>query len=148
MSGSLYGKHEKRIDAKGRLNIPKIFRDELFLPEGGDAFLVSLDGILMVFTGPTFDLIDAQIRNKSPLNRRAREFQRIWGSIISPLSWDLQGRIKLSEMQKKYAGIDRDVVLIGAWNRLEIWSREKFESDFKPDDEKFSVMADELNFLD
>ncbi len=148
MAGSLYGKYEKRIDAKGRLSIPKIFRDELSIPAGGELFLVSMDGLLMVFTSTTFDSIDRQIRDKSPLNRKAREFQRIWGSIVSPLTWDLEGRIKLTDLQKKYAQIDRDVVLIGAWNRLEIWSREKFSSEFRPDDEKFSEMADDLNFLD
>ncbi|MBN1878960.1 hypothetical protein JW823_02525 [bacterium] len=148
MSGSLYGKYEKSIDAKGRLNIPKVFRDELFKQEGGDIFLVTMDKVLMVFTESTFDTIDRQIRDKSPLSRKAREFQRIWGSIVTPLTWDLEGRIKLTEWQKRYAGIDRDVVLIGAWNRLEIWSREKFELEFRADDQKFSDMADELNFLD
>lgn len=148
MTASLYGTFEKRIDAKGRLSIPKAFRDVLFQSSDWEVFLVSLDGLLMVFTPDAFDRIDRQIRDKSPLNRKAREFQRIWGSIVSPLTWDHEGRIKLTDLQKRYAGIDRDVVLIGAWNRLEIWSREKYESGFRADDQKFAEMSDDLNFLD
>lgn len=148
MSGSLYGEHQKHVDAKGRLSIPKGFRDALGAPDKPFLFLVMLDGILSVFTPSAFNAIDQQIQSNSPLNRKARELQRLWGSMVAPIAWDSAGRITLTDVQKNYAGIKRDVVIIGARNRLEIWSREKHERDFRQDDQRFSDIADELNGLD
>ncbi len=144
MSGSLFGTHQKQVDAKGRLSIPKSFRDALETNKQPFAFLVMLDGILSIFTESAFNFIDQQIQNQSPLNRKARELQRLWGSMVTPISWDSTGRITLTELQKYYAGIDREVVLIGARNRLEIWSRKKHEHDFRQNDQRFSEIADEL----
>ena len=148
MCQSLYGNHEKRIDAKGRLNIPKRLRDRVFSVENGEVFIVTLDGILQIFSPEAFAEIDRQIQSKSPLNKKAREFQRLWGAMVSPIVCDSEGRIKLTDNQKRYASIDRDVTIIGAWNRLEIWSREKYLQEFVANEEKFSEMADELNFLE
>lgn len=148
MTETMYGKYEKRIDAKGRLSIPKKLRDQVFPVSESEVFLVTMDGILQVFTPGAFQSIDRQIQSKSPLNRKAREFQRLWGAMVSPVACDAEGRIKLSDHHKRYAAIDRDVVIIGAWNRLEIWSKAKFEAEFDASEEKLAEMADELNFLD
>lgn len=148
MCQSLYGNHEKRIDAKGRLSIPKRLREQVFSVEKDQVFIVTLDGILQIFSPEAFAQINRQIQSKSPLNRKAREFQRLWGAMVSPIACDSEGRIKLSEHHKRYASIDRDVTIIGAWNRLEIWSREKYQADFITNEETFSEMADELNFLE
>jgi len=148
MSESLYGKYEKRIDAKGRLSIPKRVRDLVFPVKSSEVFIVTLDRILQIFTPRAFEAIDGQIQSKSPLNRKAREFQRLWGALVSPVTCDSEGRIKLTEDQKRYASIESEVTIIGAWNRLEIWSSEKYRTEFDASDEKFVEMADELNFLD
>ncbi|HPQ40290.1 MAG TPA: division/cell wall cluster transcriptional repressor MraZ [bacterium] len=148
MTETLYGKHEKRIDAKGRLSIPKKLRNQVFSESETEVFLVTMDGILQIFTPDAFQSIDRQIQSKSPLNRKAREFQRLWGALVSPVSCDAEGRIKLSDAHRQYASIDRDVVIIGAWNRLEIWSKKTFEAKFDASEEKLAAMADELNFLD
>ena len=148
MCNSLYGKHEKRIDAKGRLSIPKKLREVVFKGNTSQVFVVTLDKILQIFTPEAFAQIDQQIQSKSPLNRKAREFQRLWGAMVSPVTCDAEGRVKITDYHKRYAGISCDVVIIGAWNRLEIWSREKYDAEFDASEEKFADMADELNFLD
>lgn len=63
--------------------------------------------------------------------------------MVTPVAWDSTGRITLTDLQKDYAGIDHDVVLIGARNRLEIWSRKKYEQDFRQEDQRFSEIADD-----
>ena len=148
MCNSLYGKFDKRIDAKGRLSIPKKLREIVFKGNASQVFVVTLDKILQIFTPEAFAQIDRQIQSKSPLNRKAREFQRLWGAMVSPVTCDAEGRVKLTDYHKRYAGIDSDVVIIGAWNRLEIWSRDKYDAEFDASEEKFADMADELNFLD
>ncbi|MBN1295916.1 hypothetical protein JXA80_03990 [bacterium] len=151
MVEALYGTYNKRIDAKGRLSIPKRIREQIFADSDAEVLVVTMDGILQIFTPGAFDVISRQIQGKSPLNKKAREFQRLWGVLVSPVTCDAEGRIKLTESQKAYAGIEQDVVLIGAWNRLEIWSPVKHAAQFvssEASESRFSEIADELNFLE
>lgn len=145
MSKSLFGAVQKHIDAKGRISIPKSFRNYLKTSEDQELYIVMIDGVLTVFTPHYFDMVNHQIQSKSLLNKKVRELQRLWGMRVSPLTWDSAGRIKLTPLQKSYAGIDHDVVLVGLNNRMEIWAQDKFSINQKMHDEHFNNLTDELD---
>jgi MraZ protein len=143
----LFGSVEKRIDAKGRLSIPKSFREYLRFSDDQELYIVMIDGVLTVFTPHYFDVFNRQVQSKSLLSKKARELQRLWGLRVSPLSWDTAGRIKLTPQQKRYAGIQHNVVLVGSSNRMEIWSQERHDVTKVLNDQYFDELSQELDSL-
>ena len=116
------GEYNHTIDTKGRLIIPSKFRDLL-----GDEFIVTkgLDGCLFVFPKNEWQIIEEKLR-KLPLNNKsARKFTRFLVAGATTCELDKQGRILLPQVLRDFAGLEKDVVLAGNLNRIEIWRDRK-----------------------
>lgn len=112
------------VDAKGRLIIPAKFRETL-----GDEFVVSkgMDGCLFVYANEDWNAFEQKLTSLPLINREARQFARFFLAGAAQVEVDKQGRILLPAALRTFAGIDKDVVLVGVGSRIEIWSREKWE---------------------
>lgn len=110
------GEFQHSIDAKGRLFIPAKFREEL-----GDSFIVTkgLDGCLFVYPRENWAVLEEKIR-ALPLSK-SRNLQRFFFSSATDLELDSQGRILIPAGLRQYAGLAKDVTVIGVSNRAEIW---------------------------
>lgn len=114
------------VDAKGRLSIPSKFREKL-----GDEFVITkgMDGCLFVYANEDWNEFEQKLSALPTLtNKDARQFTRFFLAGAASVDVDKQGRILLPNHLKAYAELERDVVLVGVGNRIEIWSLERWEA--------------------
>ncbi len=113
------------IDPKGRLIVPSKFREQL-----GDVFVVTkgMDGCLFVYANEDWAAFEEKLTGLPLINKEARQFARFFMAGAAMVEVDKQGRILLPANLRAFAGLDKDVVLVGVGSRIEIWSRENWES--------------------
>ena len=136
------GTYEHNIDAKGRLAIPSKLRDEL-----GSTFYLAMgvDACLAVYPQSTWDRFTEKFASL-PMSQSKK-----MRSLLANAAWcelDSQGRIVIPQKLKKYAGIEKDVVIIGVHDRAEIWAAEKWaaEEEEEMTPEKMAQCMAELGF--
>ena len=117
------GEYNHTVDTKGRLIIPSKFREQL-----GEEFIVTkgLDGCLFVFPQNEWQAFEEKLRTLPLTQKGARQFTRFFVAGATPCELDKQGRILLPATLREFAGLDKDVVLAGMLNRIEIWSKDKW----------------------
>ncbi len=116
-----FGEYEHTIDDKSRLTLPARFRDALadgvFLTKG-------LDGSVDVYAEAVWEArIGARLANLDPLLPEARKLNRQFYGGASRDVPDKQGRVHLPGPLLRYAGLGKDVAVIGSGDHLEIWDR-------------------------
>ncbi len=118
------GEYNHTIDAKGRLIVPSKFREVL-----GDEFVVTkgMDGCLFVFDEPEWKNFEEKLRGLPMIDKEARQFTRFFLAGAASVEVDKQGRILLPSVLRDFAGITKDAVLVGVGNRVEIWSKDRWE---------------------
>lgn len=135
------GEYSHNIDAKGRMIVPSKFREQL-----GDEFVVTkgLDGCLFVYPNEEWQNIEEKFRNVPLTSKDARKFSRFFFAGATTCEVDKQGRILLPANLREYAGIDKEVVSVGVFSRVEIWSKDRYleNSDFDDMDEIAEHMAE------
>ena len=131
------GEFDHTTDPKGRLIVPSKFREEL-----GDAFVVTkgLDGCLLAYAKPEWDRVTTGLRELSLVNKNGRQFIRFFFAGAAEIEMDKQGRILIPEKLREFAGITKDVVSVGADNKLEIWSKDRYEGLETPSDAMDEIM--------
>ncbi len=119
------GEYNHTIDAKSRLIIPSKFREVL-----GDEFVVTkgLDGCLFVFDNKEWAIFEEKLQKLPSLtNPDVRKFVRFFMAGATSVEVDKQGRILIPAGLKDFAALEKDTVLIGVGNRVEIWSKERYD---------------------
>ena len=138
----MYGKYRHTVDPKGRLFVPSKLREEL-----GEAFYVTLglDHCLSVYTEAGWQSILDKY-NALPISQ-ARKMRFLFAN-AAKCEPDSQGRILLPQKLRAYAGLDKDVVIIGVSNRAEIWNAERWAAleaeELNP--ENLAAVMEELGF--
>lgn len=134
------GEYNHTVDAKGRLIVPAKFRESL-----GDEFVVTkgLDGCLYVYSNEEWANIEEHFKDVSLTARDARKFSRFLFAGATDCEVDKQGRILIPASLREYADLKKDVVLAGVFNKIEIWSRERWlgESEYEDMNEVAERMA-------
>lgn len=140
-----YGEHEHTIDRKGRLVLPSKFR-EAFREHYAERLLVTrgLDGCLFLFTDDEWKLQEQKFKAIPVTKAEGRKFNRLYFSGATEVGCDKQGRVLLPQYLKDYAGIKRDVVVVGLSNRIEIWAKERWKAFYESTRESFEQIAERL----
>ncbi len=114
------GEYNHTVDTKGRLIIPAKFRESL-----GEEFIVTkgLDGCLFVFPKDEWQIFEDKLRTLPLTQKSARKFTRFFMGAAVTCELDKQGRILLPQSLREFAKLEKDVVLSGNLNRIEIWSK-------------------------
>lgn len=135
------GEYNHTIDAKGRLIIPSKFREVL-----GDEFVVTkgLDGCLFVYDNNEWTAFEEKLKSLPLTNKDARKFVRFFLAGAANVEVDKQGRILVPSVLREFGELNKDVVLVGVASRIEIWSKERWNStaDYEDMDEIAEHMAD------
>jgi len=120
---SFLGSHRHTLDAKGRLSIPSKFRKA-----AGDTFVLTLglDRCLFLFPEAEWRRLERDLRSLKFTSRDARFFKREMAANACVVVVDNHGRIIVPAELRAEAGLDRDVLVIGAFERIEIWSPEGY----------------------
>ncbi|EGG80640.1 protein MraZ [Lachnospiraceae bacterium 2_1_46FAA] len=122
----LTGEFNHSIDAKGRLIIPSKFRENL-----GENFVITkgLDGCLFLYPDNEWKTFEEKLRTLPLTNKDARIFTRFFlGSAVDG-GLDKQGRVLISSALRNFARLEKEVVLVGVLDRVEIWDKAKWEEN-------------------
>jgi len=135
------GEYHHTIDDKGRLIIPSKFRYDL-----GDKFVITkgLDGCLFVYPKNEWENIISKLKILPFTKKDARIFMRFFLSGATECEFDKQGRISITSPLAEYAELTKECVIIGVNDRLEIWSKNRFETFFDDNEDKLSDIAENL----
>ena len=138
------GEYNYTIDDKGRLTIPAKLREEL-----GHDFIITrgLDKCLFVYPKTEWDNVIAKYK-ELPNTKDARNFMRFFLSGATQNEFDKQGRINIANPLIKYAGLNKDCVIIGVNDRLEIWDKEAWDNFISDNEENLSDIAEKLFAVD
>lgn len=125
------GEYNHTVDTKGRLIVPSKFRELL-----GEEFVVTkgLDGCLFVYSAEEWKVIEAKFREVSQFSKEARKFARFFFAGAVTCEVDKQGRVLLPAVLREFAGIEKEVVLAGVVNHIEIWSKDRWQENSEYDD--------------
>jgi MraZ protein len=135
------GEYQHSLDAKGRLTVPSRLRDGL-----GDAFIATkgLDNCLFLYPMGEWQTIEEKVRTLPVTRGDARSFARFFFAGATECEVDKQGRILLPLTLREYAGIDRDVAVIGVGARVEIWSKDNWEKYSQHAESSYEEIAENL----
>lgn len=134
------GEYHHTIDEKGRLTIPSKIRTDL-----GEEFIVTrgLDGCLAVYPKTEWEEIITKYKNL-PNTKDARNFMRFLLSGATTCEFDKQGRINIPTPLVQYANLEKDCIIIGVSERLEIWNHTRWQTFMNENESQFSDIADHL----
>jgi MraZ protein len=121
------GSFECRMDRQGRVAIPSAFRRKI--EDTGDSFVLTFfDDAIAGYPRGTWLALEKQVLSLPAFSRKARSLSRVLASRAHESRLDTQGRLLLPPPLRRLAGLDRDVAVIGAMDRFEIWPRAKWKS--------------------
>ncbi|QQM68028.1 division/cell wall cluster transcriptional repressor MraZ [Actinomyces weissii] len=135
------GTHAPRLDEKGRLILPAKFRDEL---AGGVVITRGQDHCLYAFPIKEFEQMYAQLRAAPLAQKQARDYVRVMLSGADQQIPDKQGRITLPQNLRAYAGLERDLAVVGSGSRVEIWDAKTWEAYLAEQEQVFADTAEEV----
>lgn len=135
------GEYHHSIDEKKRLIIPAKFREEL-----GEKFIVTrgIENCLFVYSLKSWNEIVERLESLPFTKKDARQFVRFFLSGATEAELDKQGRINISSPLIDYANIEKECVVIGTGERLEIWSKKEWDDFFNSAKDNMSDIAENL----
>lgn len=137
----MMGEYHHNIDDKGRLIIPSKFRISL-----GEKFVITrgMEKCLFVYSMDEWNNLMNELNKLSFTKKNARTFMRMLLSGATECELDKSGRVNLPSVLTNYASIDKECVIIGVNERLEIWSESEFNNFFNENIDEFSDIAEGL----
>jgi MraZ protein len=120
------GIHVHTLDDKGRVSVPAQFRRQL---TGENLYInVGLDGCLVLYPPEKWEKVKSELSRLSRSSSGQRYFLRMSARHLKPVNVDSQGRISIPSELIAIAGIGAEVVFLGQFDAIEIWSPDAFEA--------------------
>jgi MraZ protein len=135
------GTYAPKLDEKGRIILPAKFRDEL---ASGLVLTRGQEHCVYVFSQREFESLHEKIRQAPVTSKQARDYLRVFLSGASAELPDKQNRVTIPTPLRSYAGLDRDLVVIGAGSRAEIWDAEAWETYLAEQEAAFANTEEEV----
>ncbi len=140
------GEYEVTIDAKGRFLLPAGFKKQV-PEEWGNQYVISrgIESCLTLYPMKNWEPIFSEISELNDFDPKVRQFQRYFLNGATTIELDSAGRLLVPQNLKDYAGLEKDVVLVAAVKKIEIWDKRKYQQffeSFSPD--SFSQLAGEV----
>lgn len=135
------GTHTPKLDEKGRFFLPAKFREPL---TGGLVVTKGQERCLVIQTPEAFKAMADRFYAGSPTVLQVRNFQRMVFAGASEQIPDKQGRVGIPPLLRAYAGLDKDIVVIGVGDRIEVWDQAAWLEFEAGQDEVFAALDGEL----
>jgi MraZ protein len=135
------GTYSPRLDEKGRLILPAKFRDRL---ASGMVITRGQERCLYVFAMDEFVRLTEQTRAAPMTSKAARDYLRVFLSGASDEIPDKQGRVTVPGNLREYAGIGRELAVIGAGTRIEIWDAQAWTTYLTANEQSFAEQSEEV----
>lgn len=124
----LTGTFHRNLDEKLRFSLPKPIRNLLAAEDVSTMFLApGTDGSLTLYTAAAFEELARQLNQSSPAAQDVRTFSRLFYAQAQPVELDGQGRIRIPNELAQLAQVEKEIVLLGVRDHLEIWGRAVWE---------------------
>ena len=135
------GEYHHNVDTKGRLIVPAKYRDEL-----GEVFILTrgLDQCLFGYPVSEWKLIEEKLKGLPLTKKDARSFTRFFFSGATECEIDKQGRINIPTPLVNYAKLEKECVVLGVSNRIEIWSKDIWDDYFSESADSFAEIAENM----
>lgn len=138
------GEYTHSIDDKNRVAVPARFREEL---SEGIILTRGFDPCLQVFSRATWEILRQRVSSLSVGNEEVRNLRRFLFSGAADVEVDRQGRIRIPQNLREYAGLAEQVILVGNDTYFEIWSDVRWQTVLETLDSKGSLLAQQLAAL-
>lgn len=137
----LMGEFQHNIDAKGRIIIPAKLREDL-----GAKFVITrgLDGCVFGYPLENWEKIQEKLKQLPLAKKEARAFTRFFYSAAAEAEIDKQGRINIPSTLVDYANLEKECLVLGVSDRIEIWSKTKWESVSSEIEESFEEITEDM----
>ncbi|OGY59003.1 MAG: cell division/cell wall cluster transcriptional repressor MraZ [Candidatus Colwellbacteria bacterium RIFCSPHIGHO2_12_FULL_44_17] len=138
------GEYEHNVDAKGRIAVPAKFRAKL----SSNAIITrGLDHCLFVFTAKEWETLAQKLINLPLAQANSRAFVRLMMAGAMESEVDSQGRVLIPDYLRKYAGIEKQVIIAGLYNRIEIWNKDSWREYKTRSESQSEEIAEKLGEL-
>jgi MraZ protein len=139
----LTGTFSRAIDEKLRIAIPKPFRDRLAKSPDDVLFVApGTDGSLAIYPEETFSQLADRLAKVSPTAHDVRAFSRLFFAQAQAVEIDGQGRIRIPPELAELAALDKEAVLIGVQDHLELWDRRRWEAYLTAKQPRYDEIAE------
>jgi MraZ protein len=140
------GEYEATVDAKGRFLLPAGFKKQL-PEEAGNQFVISrgFEKCLTLYPMKSWEPIFSDLSKLNDFDPKVREFRRYFLNGATIIELDSAGRLLVPPNLKEHAALEKDIVLVAAMNKIEIWDKSKYLQFFESfSQESFSQLAKEV----
>jgi MraZ protein len=129
------------MDAKGRVIVPSRFREGL-----GEKFILTkgLDNCLFAYSSEEWQNLENKLKALPLANKDARAFIRFFFSGATECETDKQGRILIPSNLRDYAGLQKDIYIIGVSTRVEVWDKDRWEKYSSDDNVSPDAIAEKM----
>ncbi|MBU0597002.1 division/cell wall cluster transcriptional repressor MraZ [Patescibacteria group bacterium] len=138
------GEYSHNLDEKGRLAIPKKFRIDL---SKGAVVTRGLDNCLFLYTKSEWEKLAAKLADLPFAQSNTRAFARLMLAGAMDVKLDKQGRIILPDYLRTFAGLNKETILAGLYNRLEIWDQKKWSEYTRQSEAESNEIAERMGEL-
>ena len=140
----LIGEYEHSIDTKGRLIMPSKLKEDI-----GEKFVVTkgLDGCLFVYSQTEWKIFEDKLRNFPLTNKDAKTLIRSFLAGAMECEIDKQGRFLIPSNLREFAGLEKEVVVIGVLDKIEIWSKDKWLKYSEEENNSADEIAEKMSNL-
>jgi MraZ protein len=134
------------VDDKGRMSIPARFREQIKADHETPLILtLGFDQCLFLYPMDAWKKIEEKLSSLDTLNAEVRQFQRTIMKASDEVDMDQQGRIMISPVLRKEAGLSKSVVIVGMLHRIEIWDKEKYENYHAQTTQSLELLGQKLS---
>lgn len=140
------GEYDCRLDDKGRFVLPSGVKKQLD-PADHETFVVNrgFEQQLNLYTMKEWEKLMTRVTRKvNGFTEKGRRLLRQFRNGAVPVTIDSSGRILLPQNLMLYAGIKKDLMVVGAFDRIELWDKTRYEQEMKEGLADFSTLAEEL----
>ncbi|MFV0427496.1 MAG: division/cell wall cluster transcriptional repressor MraZ [Beutenbergiaceae bacterium] len=135
------GTYEPKLDEKGRLILPAKFREQM---ASGMVITRGQERCLYAFPQAEFEQIHSQLRQAPLTSKQARDYMRVFLSGATDEQPDRQGRVTIPAVLRQYAGLDRDLAVIGSGSKVEIWDAQAWATYLHDQEESYAQITEEV----
>jgi MraZ protein len=129
MTARFRGNIDRSLDSKGRLMLPPEYRDIIYAASSSGSFvLTGYDECIVAYTMPEWEVFETKIYQLPNPTLETRNFRRMVLGRAEKLELDPQGRVRVPQALMRYAGLSKDVLLVGQGGKFEIWDTQRYES--------------------
>ena len=142
--GMFIGEYKHSLDSKGRIALPVKFRQKV---ETGAIITKGLDHCLFIFTLKDWEVLAQKLITLPLVQANSRAFVRLMVAGAMDVELDKQGRILIPDYLREYAGLQKETVIAGVYNRIEVWNSQSWKEYKSKTESSSDEIAEKLGEL-